>query len=207
MNLLLRFQNKTLSSVVDDLYSTALPLSSPLFKTLLLLSTLKMTSATSHVFKTLSIADSCGLSLPHLFTAKTPNAFLPIPTRPTSKFHLSHSNSSLFSPSLSLRSKTHFSSIVSYVAQTSDWAQQEEDSPIAIDGAEQAAEESAEEGVFEEREEEVPSVEPPEEAKIFVGNLPFDVDSQNLAELFEKAGVVEIAEVSFWYFFFLLFFS
>lgn len=81
------------------------------------------------------------------------------------------------------------------MAQTSDWAQQEEDSPITIDGAEQAAEESAEEGVFEEREEEVPIVEPPEEAKIFVGNLPFDVDSQKLAELFEKAGVVEIAEV------------
>lgn len=85
------------------------------------------------------------------------------------------------------------------MAQTSDWAQQEEDSPITIDGAEHAAEESAEEGVFEERDEEVPSVEPPEEAKIFVGNLPFDVDSQKLAELFEKAGVVEIAEVRFWY--------
>ncbi|XP_062027575.1 28 kDa ribonucleoprotein, chloroplastic-like [Rosa rugosa] len=145
-----------------------------------------MTSATSHLFKTLSItADSCGLSLPHLFTAKTPNAFLPIPTRPTTKLHLSHS----FSP---LRSKTQFSSIVSYVAQTSDWAQQEEDSPVAIDGA---AEESGEEGVFEEREEEVAPVEPPEEAKIFVGNLPFDVDSERLAQLFEKAGVVEIAEV------------
>lgn len=77
------------------------------------------------------------------------------------------------------------------MAQTSDWAQQEEDSPVAIDGAE----ESGEEGVFEEREEEVAPVEPPEEAKIFVGNLPFDVDSERLAQLFEKAGVVEIAEV------------
>lgn len=38
-------------------------------------------------------------------------------------------------------------------------------------------------------------VEPPEEAKIFVGNLPFDLDSENLAKLFDKAGVVEIAEV------------
>ncbi|XP_004299163.1 PREDICTED: 28 kDa ribonucleoprotein, chloroplastic [Fragaria vesca subsp. vesca] len=146
-----------------------------------------MTSATSHLFKTLSItADSCALSLPHLFSSKTPNAFLSIPTRPTTtaKLHLSHS----FAP---LRSKTHFSSLVSYVAQTSDWAQQEEDSPVAIDGAE----ESGEEGVFEEREEEVAPVEPPEEAKIFVGNLPFDVDSERLAQLFEKAGVVEIAEV------------
>lgn len=38
--------------------------------------------------------------------------------------------------------------------------------------------------------------EPPEEAKLFVGNLAYDVDSQALAMLFEQAGTVEIAEVS-----------
>ncbi|KAA8534271.1 hypothetical protein F0562_031788 [Nyssa sinensis] len=32
-------------------------------------------------------------------------------------------------------------------------------------------------------------------SKIFVGNLPFDVESEKLAHLFEQAGVVEIAEV------------
>ncbi|CAA7037295.1 unnamed protein product [Microthlaspi erraticum] len=37
--------------------------------------------------------------------------------------------------------------------------------------------------------------EPPEEAKLFVGNLSYDVDSQALAMLFEQAGTVEIAEV------------
>lgn len=37
--------------------------------------------------------------------------------------------------------------------------------------------------------------EPPEDAKVFVGNLPYDVDSEKLAQLFEQAGVVEIAEV------------
>lgn len=37
--------------------------------------------------------------------------------------------------------------------------------------------------------------EPPEEAKLFVGNLPFDIDSEKLAQLFDQAGVVEIAEV------------
>ena len=37
--------------------------------------------------------------------------------------------------------------------------------------------------------------EPPEEAKIFVGNLPYDVDSEQLAQLFQQAGVVEISEV------------
>lgn len=37
--------------------------------------------------------------------------------------------------------------------------------------------------------------EPPEDAKLFVGNLPYDVDSQRLAMLFEQSGTVEIAEV------------
>ncbi|KAF2600846.1 hypothetical protein F2Q68_00007436 [Brassica cretica] len=36
--------------------------------------------------------------------------------------------------------------------------------------------------------------EPPEEAKLFVRNLAYDVDSQALAMLFEQAGTVEIAE-------------
>jgi len=38
-------------------------------------------------------------------------------------------------------------------------------------------------------------VEPPEEAKVYVGNLPYDVDSERLAQLFEQAGVVEVSEV------------
>ncbi|XP_073036172.1 28 kDa ribonucleoprotein, chloroplastic-like [Primulina eburnea] len=38
-------------------------------------------------------------------------------------------------------------------------------------------------------------VEPPEEAKVFVANLPYDVDSEKLAQIFEQAGVVEISEV------------
>lgn len=55
--------------------------------------------------------------------------------------------------------------------------------------------ESSTEGGFEESETEEGFVEPPEDAKIFVGNLPYDVDSQKLAMLFEQAGTVEIAEV------------
>lgn len=35
-----------------------------------------------------------------------------------------------------------------------------------------------------------------EEAKLFVGNLPYDIDSEKLAQLFDQAGVVEISEVS-----------
>ncbi|KAL1564252.1 28 kDa ribonucleoprotein, chloroplastic-like [Salvia divinorum] len=37
--------------------------------------------------------------------------------------------------------------------------------------------------------------QPPEEAKLFVGNLPYDIDSEKLAQLFDQAGVVEISEV------------
>ncbi|CAL5368333.1 unnamed protein product [Camellia sinensis] len=49
-------------------------------------------------------------------------------------------------------------------------------------------------GVLEESEEES-YPEPSEEAKIFVGNLPYDIDSEKLAQLFDQAGIVEIAEV------------
>ncbi|NP_001105347.1 nucleic acid binding protein 1 [Zea mays] len=50
--------------------------------------------------------------------------------------------------------------------------------------------------VEDEVEEEVGEyVEPPEEAKVYVGNLPYDVDSERLAQLFDQAGVVEVAEV------------
>lgn len=77
---------------------------------------------------------------------------------------------------------------------TSDWGPEGEDAVIE---ASETQGESGEAGVFEEREEEEEFVEPPEEAKLFVGNLPYDVDSQKLAMLFEKAGIVEIAEVNF----------
>lgn len=38
-------------------------------------------------------------------------------------------------------------------------------------------------------------VEPQEGTKVYVGNLPFDVDGESLAQLFQDAGVIEIAEV------------
>ncbi|XP_015695967.1 28 kDa ribonucleoprotein, chloroplastic-like [Oryza brachyantha] len=53
-------------------------------------------------------------------------------------------------------------------------------------------------GEGEEEEEEAVeefAAEPPEEAKVYVGNLPYDVDSEGLAQLFDQAGVVEVAEV------------
>lgn len=39
--------------------------------------------------------------------------------------------------------------------------------------------------------------------KLFVGNLPFNVDSAELAGLFERAGNVEMVEVLLFYFIFL----
>ncbi|KAG2633536.1 hypothetical protein PVAP13_2NG264500 [Panicum virgatum] len=56
-----------------------------------------------------------------------------------------------------------------------------------------AVKEAADEGDGEEEVGEY--VEPPEEAKVYVGNLPYDVDSERLAQLFEQAGVVEVSEV------------
>ncbi|CAA7030849.1 unnamed protein product [Microthlaspi erraticum] len=96
---------------------------------------------------------------------------------------------------LPLSLKHHnLSPLVTFVSQTSDWAEEEgEDASVAVeeaklwDGEEEDTSGTEEDGGgFQ---------EPPEEAKLFVGNLPYDVDSQALAMLFEQAGTVEISEV------------
>ncbi|XP_022769856.1 28 kDa ribonucleoprotein, chloroplastic-like [Durio zibethinus] len=216
----------------------------------------------STVTKPISLVDSsCFVSLPSLFNASSKSpSLLSLPAKPIKLFL----SSSLSPTRLTLKTKTHFPSLVAFVAQTSDWAQQEEenDTTITIDGQKQQVEEETEseegestgeneesdgaearlsdwesegeegestweneegESTWENEEsdeaeaslstwepegedslfegqggdsEEVDSVpEPPEEAKLFVGNLPYDVDSQSLAMIFEKAGTVEIAEV------------
>ncbi|CAI0547490.1 unnamed protein product [Linum tenue] len=148
--------------------------------------------ASSSTFTRASMAESCLLSLPSIITTpRTPLLALSIPSRPL-KLHLSHS--------LSLRPTTHlrFPSLIPFVAQTSDWAQQDEQNTTATiadseqgDGEgsswENEGEDSAGDGIE--------AQEPPEDAKVFVGNLPYDVDSEKLAMLFEQAGTVEIAEV------------
>ncbi|ERN19114.1 hypothetical protein AMTRI_Chr10g7950 [Amborella trichopoda] len=96
-----------------------------------------------------------------------------------------------------------FQSLIACVAQKTDWAQQEEENEIERSGfdwgqqeEETESTEKEEEGFVEKiGEEEEEYSEPPEEAKLFVGNLPYDLDSEKLAELFDKAGVVEIAEI------------
>ncbi|KAK1258195.1 hypothetical protein QJS04_geneDACA021085 [Acorus gramineus] len=76
-------------------------------------------------------------------------------------------------------------------AQLSDWEGVGEASDVG--GAVAVAD--PEGGLEEDEVEEESYVEPPEEAKLFVGNLPYDLDSERLAALFDKAGVVEVAEV------------
>ncbi|XP_030531307.1 28 kDa ribonucleoprotein, chloroplastic-like [Rhodamnia argentea] len=194
-----------------------------------------MSSATAPVFKPLSITDSCPPSLFVSSSSESSHPYLPIPLRPI-KIHLSCSSSSFSQFTLAshpLR-KTHLPSFVAFVAETSGWAQQDEDNTVTTTldqeqeqeeggepgwenqetearvsdwegggeiseggdfvegeggGVEEAGAEEEEEGEGE------TFVEPPEEAKLFVGNLPYDVDSQKLAMLFEQAGTVEIAEV------------
>jgi hypothetical protein len=87
------------------------------------------------------------------------------------------------------------------VAQTSGWTQQEvEDQQLDSDSDILTGEEEGQwvgqgtdgDSVVEEEEE---YIEPPEEAKLFVGGISFDVTTDSLAELFNQAGTVEIAEV------------
>lgn len=177
------------------------------------------------------MADSTSLLSPPSIFARNPYFSIHPRPRPI-KLHLSDSSLSSKGFSFKLKKTIHFSSFTTFVAQTSDWADQEEDkdnTTITLEqeqeengeeepnwenqGADETEgnlsdwgepegedtvveagerqEESGEEGVFEEEE----FVEPPEDAKLFVGNLPYDVDSEKLAMLFEKAGTVEIAEV------------
>lgn len=138
-------------------------------------------------FKSLTntMAESCLLSLPSFFHAKAKSLSLSHPSKPLT-LHLPSSNSSL----LSLTSRPTRHSFLTFVAQTSDWAQGEEEETAwenqgdSTWGTQEAGDES---------EGEAP--EPVEEVKIFVGNLPFDVDSEKLASLFDQAGTVEVAEV------------
>ncbi|XP_019464184.1 PREDICTED: 28 kDa ribonucleoprotein, chloroplastic-like [Lupinus angustifolius] len=163
-----------------------------------------MSITTMSLFKCLTMAESSLISLPSLSKPNYP--FLPNHSKHNKlQFSCSHSSLSRY---LSIR-KTHNSPVLTFVAQTSDWAQKEEgegegegEGEEALwenqgepnwenqDADEESGEgEGAQDGIFEVRE------EPSDDAKIYVGNLPFDVDSEKLAILFETAGTVEIAEV------------
>ncbi|WOL15580.1 hypothetical protein Cni_G24361 [Canna indica] len=171
--------------------------------------------ASGTVFKPISMAN--GL-LPSLLTAlfsSKPSLPLTRSSKPLSFLNLSR-------PSTLLLPKKKLI-LLPLVAQTSDWARQEEeeesvaqegqDGGFELEGLENGAESEEYEGEEEqavaggavaegdggflegEEEVEAPFAEPPAEAKLFVGNLPFDMDSEKLANLFDQAGVVEVAEV------------
>ncbi|KAG5618011.1 hypothetical protein H5410_017835 [Solanum commersonii] len=155
-----------------------------------------MSSLTKPLIKNLSMAtNSCLISLPSFFTATKSMSFISTPLKPIS-LSSSFSSSSSF---LSLKkTTTQFPSIVSVVA-----AQQDDDSSVGLEDKEQGGESLSfdfasvgDAGESDEAEAEAEEYEePPEDAKLFVGNLPYDIDSEGLAQLFQQAGVVEIAEV------------
>ncbi|XP_010248714.1 PREDICTED: 28 kDa ribonucleoprotein, chloroplastic-like [Nelumbo nucifera] len=182
-----------------------------------------MASVTKPLFKTVPMADRYLTSLPTLFTTKTSSPFLSLPSKPIKLLHLSCSSSSSLPSWMSLKKKLSSSTIIALVAQTSDWAQQEEENEVEEEGfnwenqegeetearlsdwegegedaategsAPEDGEESGVDGFLGESDESYS--EPPEEAKLYVGNLPYDIDSEKLAQLFDQAGVVEVAEV------------
>jgi nucleolin len=187
------------------------------------LSSLSHSPATP-LLKPLSMAESCLISAPALFTTKTQYPFLSLPSKSIKLPHISLLSSPSFYSWVSLKYKSSPFQVVPLVAQTSDWAQQEEEEgeqkQVVKDEEEGSSwktqglgetvagvasndggdgwgggEESSKEGILGGSEEFYP--EPPEEAKLFVGNLPYDMDSEKLAEVFNEAGVVEIAEVKF----------
>ncbi|KAJ4972749.1 hypothetical protein NE237_005923 [Protea cynaroides] len=182
-----------------------------------------MASASTHLCKPLSMADGCLTSPATVFAIKTAYPFISLPAKPIKHLHLTCSFASSLPSWISLKKKIFPSTLITLVAQTSDWAQQEEKSEVEEEGfdweqqegektearvsdweveGEEVVTEGSEvedseirngDGFFEESQEGFP--EPPEEAKLYVGNLPFDMDSENLAQLFDKAGIVEVAEV------------
>lgn len=167
-------------------------------------------------FKTLTTSES------RLLISNKTTKFRHLSIIPAAKPFQLQLSSSLFLPSLSLSRRTHHFPLLTFVAQTSGWAQQEEDNTVTLEEEEGVWEnqdvgepeatlsdwepEAENEGAANEgsegdddflKDREFP--EPPEDAKLFVGNLPYDVDSQKLAMLFEQAGTVEIAEVSLFF--------
>lgn len=170
-----------------------------------------MSTLSNSLLKTLAISNTCfasSLRCPPIFIPKS--LYFSNPSKPTK-----------LPASLSLQKPIFSSTVVSCVAQTSDWEQgavidevsdQEEANWGAQDfgsaeaqvsdmeeeanwGARDFGSAEAQASDLGEQVNEGGFSEPPEDAVLYAGNLPFDVDSERLAQIFEAAGVVEIAEV------------
>ncbi|XP_051119894.1 28 kDa ribonucleoprotein, chloroplastic-like [Andrographis paniculata] len=145
-----------------------------------------MNSATTFHFKILECCYAAIVPKTHFMTS------FPQPS-PTKLIHLSSSRTLRFR-------------FVPLVAEASEWApdeiELEEDDDVDEEGGFDEANTSApftwagnEESLDSGGKSEEAGDPDPEEAKLFVGNLPYNVDSEQLAQLFEKAGVVEVSEV------------
>ncbi|KAL8097705.1 28 kDa ribonucleoprotein, chloroplastic-like [Apium graveolens] len=133
--------------------------------------------------------------------------FLSLPAKPISLLHLSsslwvsHKPAKILRPVLAAEASEYGSEEggdeggVSVSTIELEASVEEVSQDVVEDVVETQEEVVVEDGVVEEVEEEESYAEPPEDAKLFVGNLPYDFDSAKLAELFNQAGVVEIAEV------------
>lgn len=172
-----------------------------------------MSFAAKTILKPMPMAtNGCFTSIPSLFTTSKASyscPWLPLPFKPV-KFQISCSYSaSLSLPTLFSLKKKKSLLRVSVIA-----AHQEEDNPVLLEEQEEGEQGfqgnfnwGASDNEVEGQDSDVVVeavgdagesdgyVEPPEEAKLYVGNLPYDVDSEKLAQLFQEAGVVEIAEV------------
>ncbi|XP_057767039.1 28 kDa ribonucleoprotein, chloroplastic-like [Salvia miltiorrhiza] len=137
-----------------------------------------MTSATALHLRLLECC--CAATIPKTSISK-PSC----PSLSLRQIHFPHSSVQLKSRNSPLR-------ILPFVPQASDWAAGDEG--LAATAVESSSWESADENAEGDGGEES-FVQPPEEAKLFVGNLPYDIDSEKLAKLFDQAGVVEISEV------------
>ncbi|XP_062193666.1 28 kDa ribonucleoprotein, chloroplastic-like [Phragmites australis] len=170
--------------------------------------------ASSIAMSLLSLAATSSASLPKPTPSSTPAPFLVLlsPTPP----RLLHLRSARRLPLAPLAASDSFesSAAVDFAdpAAAEDQVSEDEgdvfapeeeagegDDTVEVEASAAVQEEVAEEEAAAddgEADEEVGEyVEPPEEAKVYVGNLPYDVDSERLAQLFEQAGIVEVAEV------------
>ncbi|CAM8924021.1 unnamed protein product [Rhodiola kirilowii] len=149
-----------------------------------------MASSTLHLFKPVA-SDAPFIPLSSNFSPKSSqHASLSLPTK-SFRFSLSCSHSNLLAHICNPRKPV----LVGCVAQTESVEVAEEEESEG-EGRWENEESEGEEGVGNEEEGEVLVEEQPsEEAKVFVGNLSYEIDSEQLAEIFGRAGIVEIAEV------------
>ena len=191
------------------------PKSSPLIPFLRFSSIPFPTMASSIAMSLRSLAATDAF-LPKPSPSSAPFLLLLSPSTPRLRLHL-HLRSTRRLPLAPLAASDSFESASSSSAAALDFAEpgaaEESDVPEESYQVERYAPEAEEEAADDDEEEEAVEasaevaeevedveevgeyVEPPEEAKAYVRNLPYDIDSERLAQLFEHANVVEVSKV------------